>query len=152
LFWDLYGSTDPAWRERALQQGLAELERARQSGAWIVVGDVPRVVTAAEWMLPKAQVPDAAALAAYNGEIRAWSAGRERVLLVPFASWSEPLAAGGDVELAPGERVPARSLIALDGLHANPLGTWYLLDKVDHFVEESLPGTPRAAIAFQRPR
>src|ERR1700733_1233091 len=102
LFWDVYGSTDPAWREQALAAALAELERARVAGAWILVGDVPLVTTAAEWMLPRAQVPDPAALAAINGEISAWANGRERVMLMPLAAWTEPLRSGGNVELAPG--------------------------------------------------
>lgn len=150
LFWDLYSSTDPAWRDRALAAGLAELERARAAGAWILVGDVPRVVTAAEWMLASDHVPDVATLAHYNQTIATWAA-RDRVLLVPFASWAEPLAAGGDVELADGTHVPARTLVALDGLHLNPLGTWAVLDRLDHFIEQKLPGTPKDALVFVRP-
>src|SRR5207237_5101638 len=119
LFWDIYGSRDPAWRDRALASGLAELERARASGAWIVVGDVPHIVTAAEWMLSKEAVPEPGVLAALNARIRSWADGRERVIFVPFASWAEPLAGDGDVEIAPGEKVPARTLVAVDGLHAN---------------------------------
>ena len=98
LFWNIYGSTDPGWRERALEAGLGELERARQAGAWVIIGDVPHVVTAAEWMLPRSQVPDTAALAALNAKIVAWAGDRERVLFVPFAAWAEPLAAGGEIE------------------------------------------------------
>ncbi|HEY4177347.1 MAG TPA: SGNH/GDSL hydrolase family protein [Kofleriaceae bacterium] len=151
LFWDLYGSTDPAWRDQALVSGLANLERARAAGALIVVGDVPHVVTAAEWMLPRSQVPDAAVLATYNAQIAEWAA-RDHVLFVPFASWAAPLAANETIEIAPGERVEAKTLMASDGLHSNPLGTWYLLDKLDHFIEEKLPGTPRDALVFVRPR
>jgi hypothetical protein len=150
LFWDLYGSRDPGWRDRALAAGLAELERARVAGAWIVVGDVPHVVTAADWMLAKEQIPDVATLAAANATIRRWCA-RERVLCVPFASWAEPLAAGGDVEVAPGERVLARTLVALDGLHLNALGAWAILDRLDHLIEATLPGTPKDALVFVRP-
>lgn len=150
LFWDLYGSTDPAWRERALASGLAELERLRASGAWIVLGDVPHVVTAAEWMLPRSQVPDATSLAAYNAQIAAW-AKRDRVVLVPFAAWAAPLATNETVEIAPGETVEARALVAPDGLHANGLGVWFLLDKLDRFLETKLPGTPKDALIFVRP-
>ena len=150
LFWDLYGSTDPAWRDDALAKGLAELERARVTGAWIVVGDVPHVVTAAEWMLPRSQVPDAGTLAAYNAKIEVW-ANRDRVLFVPFAAWAAPLATNETVEIAPGEKVEARSLLAADGLHANVLGVWFLLDKLDHFIESKLTGTPKDALVFKRP-
>ena len=150
LFWNLYGSTDPAWRTDALAKGLAELERARASGAWIVVGDIPHVVTAAEWMLPRSQVPDAATLAVANAQIEAW-AKRERVVFVPFAAWAAPLAANESIEIAPGEKVEARSLVAPDGLHANVLGVWFLLDKLDHYLEAKLPGTPQDALVFARP-
>lgn len=150
LFWDIYGSTDPRWRDGALAKGLGELERARASGAWIVVGDVPHVVTAAEFMLPRSQVPDAESLAKYNAQIADW-ANRERVVLVPFAAWAAPLANNEPIEIAPGETVAARSLMAPDGLHANALGTWFLLDKLDHYLETKLPGTPKDALSFVRP-
>ncbi|MEJ7602915.1 MAG: hypothetical protein WKG01_33815 [Kofleriaceae bacterium] len=150
LFWDVYGSQDPAWRERALAAGLGELERARTAGAWILVGDIPLVTTASELLLPRANVPEPAALAAANATIAAW-AKRDRVLYVPFASWAEPLAKQGDIELAPGERVPARTLVAADGLHANELGVWALLDRLDKLIEAALPGTPRSALVFVRP-
>jgi hypothetical protein len=151
LFWDLYGSSDPAWRQDALTKGLAQLERARASGAWIVVGDIPHVVTAAEWMLPRSQVPDAASLGSANALIEAW-AKRERVVFVPFAAWAAPLANNEIVEIAPGEKVEARSLVAPDGLHANALGTWFLLDKLDRFIEAKFPGTVQPdALVFARP-
>jgi hypothetical protein len=152
LFWDVYGSPDRAWRERALAHGLAELERARATGAWIIVGDIPLITTAADWMLPHEQVPTAADLAVFDQAIVAWGTGRERVIEVPLAAWTEPLRAGGDVELSPGEKVPAQSLMSLDGLHANALGTWYVLDRLDHLIETTLPGTPKAALVFVRPK
>jgi len=152
LFWDLYGSTDAAWRDRALAAALDELERARVGGAWVVVGDIPLITTAAEWMLPHDQIPTPDALATANAKIAAWATGRERVLLVPLVAWTEPLRSGGTVDLAPGERVDARTLLAGDGLHANPLGTWYLLDHLDHFIEAKLPGTPDSALVFRRPK
>jgi hypothetical protein len=150
LFWDVYGSPDPGWRERALTSGLAQLERVRAAGAWIVLGDVPHITTAAEWILSKEHVPEPGTLAAINERIAAWAA-RERVLRVPFASWTTPLIGDEEIELAPGERVPARSLTTIDGLHANPLGTWYLLRRLDAFLEAELPGTPKDALVFARP-
>ncbi len=151
LFWDIYSRNDPGWRDQALAAGLGELERARATGAWILVGDVPHVTTAAEFLLAKDNVPDAATLAAYNAKITAWAAGKDRVLLVPFASWAEPLAANGEVEIAPGEKVAARTLLALDGLHANELGVWLLLHRLDQLIEAKLPGTPKDALVFRRP-
>lgn len=151
LFWDIYRSTDPRWRSQAFGSALAELERARAAGAWIVVGNIPHITTASELFIARDHVPDAATLARYNEELAAW-ARRDRVLLVPFTAWAEPLAAGGEVEIAPNERVPAASLVGPDGLHANDLGAWALLDRLDHYIERELPGTPVDALVFVRPR
>ena len=150
LFWDVYRSTDPAWRDHAITSALAELERARAAGAWIVLGDVPHITTASEMFIARESVPDAATLARYNQQIIAW-AKRDRVLMVPFASWAEPLAAGGEIVLRSGERVPASTLVGPDGLHANPLGAWAILDRLDQFIETQLPGTPPDALVFERP-
>lgn len=145
LFWHVYAGN------RSLDAALAELDKVHATGAWILVGDIPLITTAAELMLPKSAVPDAATLDAANQRIRSWAA-RDRVLLVPLAEWTEPLRAGGEVEIAPGEKVPAASLMALDGLHANALGTWYLLSRLDRFIEDKLPGTPKDALVFVRPK
>jgi hypothetical protein len=61
------------------------------------------------------------------------------------------LAAGGEIEISPTETVPASTLIALDGLHANPLGVWVLLNRLDQLIETKLPGTPNDALVFVRP-
>lgn len=150
LFWTVYGSSDRPWHERALAFGLARLEALRAAGAWIVLGDIPLITTASELMLPKEAIPSAELLGAANDAIRAF-AQREHVLLVPLAEWTEPLRAGTDVTLPGGEKVPAASLMAFDGLHANPLGVWYLLDRLDHYIEDKLPGTPKDALVFKRP-
>jgi hypothetical protein len=71
--------------------------------------------------------------------------------MVPLVEWTEPLRSGGSVKMPDGKTVDAASLMAFDGLHANPDGTWYLLDRLDHYIEEKLPGTPKAALAFARP-
>jgi hypothetical protein len=144
LFWHVYnvGSIDA---------GLAEVDKLYASGAWIVIGDVPLITTASELLLPKDAIPSQATLDAANAKITAWAA-RDRVLLVPLAEWTEPLRAEADVEISPGEKVPAASLMAIDGLHANPLGTWYLLNRLDHWIEDKLPGTPKDALVFARPK
>ena len=77
---------------------------------------------------------------------------RDRVLLVPLAEWTAPLRDGDDVDDRPAARRCRRAdLMALDGLHANALGTWYVLDKLDHYIEAKLPGTPKDALVFARP-
>jgi hypothetical protein len=151
LFWDIYGSSSPTWHEQALTRALAGLETLRATGAWIVLGDIPLITTASELMLPREAIPDRDTLAKANETIRAW-ASRERVLMVPLVEWTEPLRSGAEVQLPGGEKVAAQTLMALDGLHANALGTWYLLDKLDHFIEHSLPGTPKNALVFARPK
>lgn len=151
LFWHAYNASAAAGdRVRRVELGLADLERARQAGAAIVVGDVPRIVTASELLIPAAAVPSAAEVADVNAAVAAWASTRTGVLVVPFASWSEPLATGAEVELGPGELVPARTLMAPDGLHPNPLGVWYVLTRVDAQVERHL-GVPASAWTFTRP-
>ncbi len=151
LFWDVYGSSDRAWHDAALASALAELEAARAGGAWIILGDVPLITTASELLLPKAAIPSEELLGAANNEIRAFAA-KERVLLVPLGEWTAPLrAADGEVALPTGEKIPARSLLGFDGLHANELGVWYLLDTLDRYIEQKLPGTPKDALVFKRP-
>jgi hypothetical protein len=143
LFWHVYNV-------HSLDAAFAELDTLHATGAWIVLGDVPRITTASELLLPKSAIPSQAEIDAANQQIAAW-AKRDRVLVVPLAAWTEPLRSGSEIEIAPGEKVPAASLMALDGLHANPLGTWYLLDRLDHFLETKLPGTPKDALVFARP-
>lgn len=142
LFWDVYGGGGD------LEAALKELERL---DAWLVIGDVPMITTANEMMLPKSAIPSQAALDAANARISSWAA-RDRVLLVPLADWTAPLRNGEEVTMPTGEQLPAADLMALDGLHANPLGTFYVLDKLDHYIEAKLPGTPKTALVFARPK
>ena len=150
LFWHVYNGADRDGRLARLERGLADLDRARTAGAAIVVGDVPLIVTAAEMLIPKSAIPPADDLVAANARLRAWAAERADVLVVPFASWAEPLAAGADVEVAPGERVPARELMSFDGLHPNAFGVWYVLSRIDALVEDRFAVAPEAW-RFQRP-
>lgn len=150
MFWDVYGSSDPAWHDQALTAALDRLEQARAGGAWIVIGDVPLITTASEMLLPKEAIPAQGTLDAANERIRTF-ATREHVLLVPLGEWTAPLRAGAEVTLPGGEKKPAAELMSIDGLHANALGTWYLLDKLDHYIEVRLPGTPKDALVFARP-
>lgn len=147
LFWHVYGFGD---RSAGFAATLDALEALRAAGTWIVIGDIPLITTASELLLAKEAIPSPTLLGSANEAIRAF-ATRERVLLVPLGEWTEPLRAGAEVMLSTGEKVAARSLMALDGLHANPLGVWYLLDRLDHYIEEKLPGTSRDALRFERP-
>ena len=146
LFWDVYGYDDPAGLAAALDQ----LDALRAAGVWIVVGDVPLITTANEMMLPRSAIPSAAALARANKTIAAF-AKKDHVVWVPLAAWTEPLRSGAKVKLPTGETVEAAELMAIDGLHANPLGTWYVLDKLDHFLEARIAGSTPDALVFKRP-
>jgi hypothetical protein len=150
LFWDVYGDADAGWQDQALSDAFNELEKLRSTGVWIVVGDIPLITTASEMMLPKSSIPSQARLDVMNKRIAAW-AKKDHVVLVPLVEWTAPLRAGGKVKLPTGETVDAIDLMAIDGLHANPLGTWYILDKLDHFLEAKIPGTANDALVFKRP-
>jgi hypothetical protein len=150
MFWDVYGGSAPGWHRKALAGSIDRLEDLRAGGVWIVVGDVPLITTASELMLPKDAIPSKADLDAANKEIATW-AKKDHVVLVPLAEWTSPLRTGANVKLPTGEMVEAAELMALDGLHANPLGTWYVLDKLDHFLEATIPGTSKDALVFKRP-
>ena len=147
LFWHAYNGDGPE-RLTRVEQGLADLARLRDAGALVVVGDIPRITTS-PLLIPASAVPSVDDLATINARIHAWG-DAPGTLVVPFASWAEPLAAGGDVEISPTERVPAASLVTEDGLHPNALGVWNVLHRVDAEMERRL-GTPAAALVFARP-
>lgn len=147
LFWFAYQPGDPAARAASLERGLALLDRI---DAPLAVGDLADMRGADPRMLAPAAVPPPAELAALNARIRTWAAGRPRTIVLPLAAWTAPLLADGEVELSPGERVPAATLLFLDHLHPNPLGLWYLLTRVDAALEADLAVAP-GALVFARP-
>ena len=154
LFWDAYEGSDVATRLHNVEQGLADLDRLRAAGALVVVGDVPRIVTASTMLIPSDAIPPQAELDQINARIRQWAAptktDKVHALVVPFASWCEPLAAGADIELAPGEHRPAKDLMSFDGLHPNALGVWYVMTKIDHALEQERD-MAAASLVFARP-
>lgn len=150
LFWHAYNAFDRADRLARVERGLADLDRARAAGALVIVGDVPRIVTANELFIAKESIPPVEELAEVNAGLRAWAAARADVLVVPFATLAEPLAAGVEVEVAAGERLPARALMSPDGLHPNALGVWYVMTKIDALVEDAFHLAPDAW-RFPRP-
>jgi lysophospholipase L1-like esterase len=150
LFWHDYNGVDREDRLARQERGLADLDRARAAGAAVIVGDVPRILTAAELLIPTSAIPPADDLAALNARLREWARTRPDVLIVPFAELAGPLAAGADVEVAPGETLPARALMSPDGLHPNALGVWYVMSTIDRLVEAAY-GVPPAAWTFARP-
>ncbi len=147
LFWFAYLDADAATRQRGLEQGLALLDRLPGT---LAVGDLPDMRGAHPRMLTPASVPPADQLDALNQRIRQWAAARPATLVVPLAAWTKPLLTGAAIELSPGETVTARDLMFLDGLHANALGTWYLLDQLDRLLEREL-AVPADALRPPRP-
>lgn len=150
LFWHAYQASSRARRLAQIERGLADLAALDDAGATLVVGDVPRITTASEALIPASAVPSSDDVAAVNTRIRAWAAERQRVLVVPFAAWTEPLTTAASIELTPGERVAPKVLMTADGLHPNALGVWFLMTKVDHEMEARL-ATPIDALVFRRP-
>lgn len=133
LFWDAYGFAPQAARRRAVADALAVLDRLHDAGAVVVVGDIPRIVTASPMMLAPEAVPPANQLAELNADIAAWAGPGK--LVAPFAAWATPLAKNAEVTMPDGARVMASTLMAADGLHANPRGTYYVLSLLDHWLE-----------------
>jgi hypothetical protein len=147
LFWFAYQPGDRAARAASLERGLTLL--ATVDGP-LAVGDLADMRGADPRMLPPASVPPADELAAMNARIAAWAAARPHTVVLPLAAWTAPLLAGAEVELAPGERIAASSLLFLDGLHPNPLGLWYLLGQLDGALERGF-GIDAQALVFARP-
>ncbi|HVV86805.1 MAG TPA: hypothetical protein VHE35_27395 [Kofleriaceae bacterium] len=147
LFWFAYAEASPDERVARLDAGLALL--APLPGT-LAVGDLPDMRTASAHILDPSAVPAPAELAAMNARIRAWAAARPHTVVLPLADWTAPLLTGAELELAPGERVPAGRLMFLDGLHPNALGTWHVLDLVDRALEHDL-GVPADALRLTRP-
>jgi hypothetical protein len=152
LFWYEYATASPEQRRLRFEAGLAELDKLRAGGVALIVGDVPSYLQASELILPRSMIPSAAELAAFNVRLRAWAADAGRkVVIIPFAKMCEPLLTDGEIEVAPGERVRARELMSIDGLHPNIDGMWYVLTQIDRQVETEL-GVARDAWKFERPK
>lgn len=147
LFWYAYNA--PGARLDYVEAGLRSLAKVVASGATLVVGDVPRIVTA-PLLIPSEAVPSISDMAQINARIHEWGAALSNVVVVPFAAWAEPLAAGEKIEVTPGEWLPASELVNSDGLHPNALGVWNVLRRVDQTME-SQRGTPADALVFVRP-
>ena len=142
-------SMTPEEREENVGRGLRELERFEVP---VLVGDVPDMTGAAEWMLAPEQVPPVEALGAGNERIRGWAAGRPEVVLLPLSDWTAPLRAAAPVVLDETGRTgePGR-LMSRDGLHPNEEGLRYVLRKVFALARERFPGTPSDALAIPAP-
>jgi len=100
-------------------------------------------------MLPPSVVPPPDQLAALDRRVRAWAAARPHTVVLPLSEWSALLASDRTVHLGPGDDVPARSLLFVDGLHVNPLGLWWLIDQIDHALERELDVPPEALRAVR---
>ncbi len=147
LFWDAYGFASQAARRNAIAVALAELDRLHAAGAIVVVGDIPRIITASPVLLAPESVPPAHELDELNAELAAWAGPGKWV--VPFAAWAAPLAKNAPVTMPDGSQVAANKLMAADGLHANPLGTFYVLSLLDHWLEAH--GMPTDDLVFVAP-
>jgi hypothetical protein len=147
LFWFAYQRSDFATRSAAVARGLELL--AGLDGA-VALGDLADMSGAdPRWLGPDA-VPPPEQLAALNRQIHTWAAARPHTLVMPLSEWTQPLLAGGIVELGPDDHIAARDLMFFDGLHPNQLGLWYLLVKVDRALEDGF-GVGVDQAVFARP-
>lgn len=146
LFWFGYGwASGVDERLARIDVGLAQLERL---DAPLLLGDLPDMRTAANWMLPAHAIPPVAELAALNAHLRRWAAAHPRVVVVPLSEWTRQLMASGEVELAPGVRAPSASLMNADGLHVNRKGLLYVAHRVWREALVASPATDGRALAL----
>ena len=150
LFWYAYGyGWTLAERERSLDAGLRALERLRVP---VLVGDLPDMTGAAEWMLAPEQIPPRPELDALNLRLRRWAEGRPDVLVVPLGQWTAPLRGAAPVSVDEAHlAVDPHELMSPDGLHPNTAGLRYLLRKTLAEILERFPGTPADAVALPAP-
>ncbi|MBI5490083.1 MAG: SGNH/GDSL hydrolase family protein [Deltaproteobacteria bacterium] len=140
LFWYAYGS---GWtladREHNVDLGLRQLERL---DAPLLVGDVPDMTGAADWMLDPGQIPPPPELAALNARIRRWAETHPNAILLPLSEWTAPLHATAPVVVDDtGRTVAPRELMAPDGLHPNAAGVRYLLRQIHFRASAQFPGS-----------
>lgn len=148
LFWFAYRDAEPEQerdgsdqismvRQHALLRGLAQLDRLRT--AKIIVGDLPDMRSAVNWMLPPSVVPTPEELRAFNLRIREWAMARPNVTVLPMAEWWQEINQGTDGDV--------KELLAADGLHLTERGTLTLLNRVDRWLEMELQ-IPSDALIF----
>ena len=141
LFWFGYGhASSEDERSRRLERGLRLLERFDCD---LVVGLLPDMSQAVGLALRGHQVPSASHLAALNGRIRDWAAGRASVRILPLDRLMVDLRERRAIEV--GERrVPAgQALLQRDQLHPTAEG----LAVLAALVFETLGGTAYSAVS-----
>jgi hypothetical protein len=130
LFWFAYYGRD-------LSVGLRELERIDVP---LVVGDVPWMGRAAEWMLSPSGVPSRTELRELNIRIRIWASERPNVTVVPVARWVDELYAGAPSKVPWRVGLAAGALLCPDGLHPNDDGADFVLARALDQAEGAAKG------------
>jgi len=163
LFWYAYGrpylhdrpdAADPeAWRIARVERGLADLDRIRVP---IVLGEVPDMRGASEWLLPPQVIPSPETLAKINQRLRAWARERPRVLLVPLCDWVADMRAGR-LGLPPGvdqkaTPLPADVILSVDRLHPSSAGYVVLGSHLVRVLEQWLGAGAGQRIALPADR
>lgn len=156
LFWHLYGTTgvDGALFEseddriRSFIAALGEIDQLVQSGAVVIVGDVPDLTSAPSTMLGPAMYPKSETIARANALLREWAKQRTRVRLLAVDALmainrrEEPVAFGGIV-WDPKKDGP---LMQKDRLHPTFDGTVALIAGAIELVRDA---DPSARVEFE---
>ncbi len=136
MFWQVYGD-DRKWRSRFDEV----LRRIDAVPVPMLLGDIPDMRHAADWMLPSRVHPSDGELDEANRRLRDFARVRLRVELVPLSKWTKRLHDGGVIKLAQGHSVDAKSLLTVDRLHPNAKGTEHLVDQLLSHVQDAFPLT-----------
>jgi len=137
LFWYVYGNQPLESRLSGLQVGLDNLD---QFSGIIYVGDIPNMEGASPIMLPKSLVPPIEHLNLANEMIKKWVEERERVELLPLASWVNAMRTDGEIELD-GKviKMKKKDVMSWDGLHTNIKGQGFIAALCLDEIHSSLP-------------
>jgi len=136
LFWYGYGfAASEEERLERLEAGLAELERFECP---LVVGGFPDVSAAAGKILLPAQVPAPETIAALERRVRAWSAERPGVVLLPLDELVGRIQSGAGFTIGdrPWPAEPGLRLLQWDDLHPTLEGLTGLACKIGELLRE----------------
>lgn len=138
LFWYVYGGPmSRATRIAQLQHGLSLLERFDVP---MVIGDIPDMHGAAEWMLDPRKIPDLSDIDAANATITDFVATRPHIRVLPLKAWRDHIRLHQAMQL-PMQRIMMNEADVLydDNLHPNEKGMAILAVLVNELITVLLP-------------
>ena len=128
LFWFTYGTYFPSENADTMTQRLNDLQKGLDLAGKIhcpmVLGDIPDMHGAAEWMLPDYAIPPEDELKAINKRIHQWADKHENVIILPLAEMQRKIKNKQEIRVGEntwaGENVG--QLLLADGLHPSGEG------------------------------